>query len=51
MFDYLSIGHLVKLDKKLTTLVKMANDTQSNGISSQVKKKPMTLLIKMANGI
>jgi hypothetical protein len=46
-----SLEHIVKLDKNLTTLVKMANEAKSIETFNQVGHKQMTPLIKMANVI
>jgi hypothetical protein len=50
-FTIYQLGHLVKLDKKMTTLVKMTNDIYSIRTFSQVGHKQMTPLVKMANGV
>jgi hypothetical protein len=42
------IEHLIMLNEKLTTLVKMANGLQSNETFNQVENK-MTCLVKMTN--
>jgi hypothetical protein len=43
------IEHLVKLNKKFTILIKMANEFQSIGTFGQVEQSKMTSLIKMDN--
>ncbi len=51
---YLSISqieHLVKLEKKMTTLIEMTNGVLSKGTSNQTKQNKMTPLIKMDNGV
>jgi hypothetical protein len=45
------IEHLVKLNKKMTTLVKITNGFLSTSIFGQVEQKKMTFLIKMDNGV
>jgi hypothetical protein len=44
------IEYLVKLNKKLITLVKMVNEFKSNGTFNKVGQNKMTYLVKIANG-
>ncbi len=45
------IEHLVKLNKKMTTLVKITNGFLSTSIFGQVEQKKKKILIKMDNGV
>jgi hypothetical protein len=45
------IEHLVKLDKKMTTSIKMTNGFQLTRTSSQIGQSKMTSLVKMDNGV
>jgi hypothetical protein len=45
------IEHLVKLKKKITILIKMANEFQLVGTFGQVEQSKTTSLIKMDNNV
>jgi hypothetical protein len=45
------IEHLIKLNKKITILIKMANEFQSIKTFGQVEQSKTTSLIKMDNSV